>query len=352
MSDRIDMHLRRLVSFTLLASTLVVTLATTAAADPSLSDRETARSLMDDGDAKRDKNDFKAALKSYEAADAIMHVPTTGLEVARAQAQLGLLLEARETLGRVNRLPPRPGEPAPFTAARKTAETLTAEIGARIPSVTVLVTNPEAGQPTVVVFDGEIVPPAAASAPRKVNPGRHSVVARSGSLEKKQDIDVTEREAKTVTIDLKPSKAAGPVPPPPGGDETVSTTSSSPSSLPKILIFGGFGLGIVGVGVGSVTGLMSISKVSDVKQGCPNNVCPTTSQGDIDSAKSLGTISTIAFIAGGVGVGAGIVGLVLQSKQSATESAPAPGTSASSAKTTLTVWPDLGPTWLGMHGSF
>lgn len=340
-------HLRRLCTVTLVASTLAVTLATTASADPSLSDRETARSLMDDGDAKRDKNDFKAALKSYEAADAIMHVPTTGLEVARAQAQLGMLLEARETLGRVNRLPPKPGEPAPFTAARKTAETLTAEIGARIPSVTVLVTNGEPGQTTVVVFDGEIVPPAASAAPRKVNPGRHNIVARSGSLEKKQDIDVLEREAKTVTIDLKPSKGVVPMPPP-GGDETVSTTSS-PSSLPKILIFGGFGLGIVGVGVGSVTGLMSISKVNDVKKGCPNDVCPTTSQPDIDSAKSLGTISTVAFIAGGVGIGAGVIGLVLQSKQSSTESAPPPGTSA---KSTLTVRPDVGPTSLGLHGTF
>ena len=352
------MHLRRLCTLTFFASTLVVTMATTASADPSLSDRETARSLMDDGDAKRDKADFKAALKSYEAADAIMHVPTTGLEVARAQAQLGMLLEARETLGRVNRLPPKPGEPAPFTAARKTAEALTAELGARIPSVTVLVTNSEPGQTTVVVFDGEIVPPAASAAPRKVNPGRHSIVARSGSLEKKQDIDVLERETKTVTIDLKPATAKLGVMPPPA-EEPAPT--SSPSSLPKVLIYGGFGLGIVGVGVGSVTGLMSISKVSDVKKGCPNDVCPTTSQPDIDSAKSLGTISTIAFIAGGVGVGAGIIGLVLQSKQSSTESAPPPGTSATSttsptstktAKATLTVRPDVGPTWLGLHGSF
>lgn len=346
------MRLRRLCTLTLVASTLVITAATTASADPSLSDRETARSLMDDGDAKRDKNDFKAALKSYEAADAIMHVPTTGLEVARAQAQLGMLLEARETLGRVNRLPPKPGEPAPFTAARKTAEALTAEIGARIPSVTVLVTNGEPGQTTVVVFDGEIVPPAASAAPRKVNPGRHSVVARSGSLEKKQDIDVAERESKTVTIDLKPFKAPAPVPPP-GGEEPVET--SSPSSLPKVLIFGGFGLGVVGIGVGSVTGLLSISQVSDVKKDCQNNVCPQSKSGDIDSAKSMGTISTIAFIAGGVGVGAGIIGLILQSKQSSAESTPPLGTSAASAtsaKATLTVRPDVGPTWLGMHGSF
>src|SRR4051812_43706642 len=142
--------------------------ASPASADPSLSDRETARSLMDDGDAKRDKGDFKAALKSYEAADAIMHVPTTGLEVARAQAQLGLLLEARETLGRVGRVAPKPTDPAAFTAARKTAEQLMAELGARIPSVTVLVTNGEPGQTTVIVFDNEVVPPAASQAPRKV----------------------------------------------------------------------------------------------------------------------------------------------------------------------------------------
>lgn len=345
------MHLRRLFTLTLVASTLVVTAATTASADPSLSDRETARSLMDDGDAKRDKGDIKAALKSYEAADAIMHVPTTGLEVARAQEKLGLLLEARETLGRVNRLPPKPGEPAPFTAARKTAETLTAEIGARLPSVTVLVTNADPAQATVVVFDGEIVPPAAASAPRKVNPGRHTVAARSGSLERKQDIDVAERDSKTVTIDLR---VIALVPPAGGGaggggDEPVASTSSS--SLPKILIYGGFGLGIVGVGVGSVTGLMSISQVSDIKKDCTNNVCSQTRAGDIDSAKSLGTISTIAFIAGGIGVGAGVVGLVLQSKQSSTEASPPPPAGAS-AKTSLTIRPDVSPTWLGMHGSF
>src|SRR4051812_48503546 len=149
--------------------------ASPASADPSLSDRETARSLMDDGDAKRDKGDVKAALKSYEAADAIMHVPTTGLEVARAQAQLGLLLEARETLGRVARLAPKAGEPPPFTAARKTAEALSTEIGTRIPSVTVVVTNGEGGQTPAVVFDGEVIPPAAAQAPRKINPGHHTV---------------------------------------------------------------------------------------------------------------------------------------------------------------------------------
>jgi hypothetical protein len=333
--------MRRFLKCSLLVSALVVatvTASSPAHADPSLSDRETARSLMDDGDAKRDKGDFKAALKSYEAADAIMHVPTTGLEVARSQAQLGLLLEARETLARVMRLPPKPGEPAPFTAARKTAESLSAEIGARIPAVTVLVVNGEANQPVVVSFDGEVIPPAAAQAPRKVNPGRHTVVARSGSLEKKQDIEVAERESKTVTVDLK----APPVEP-----VMVEPPSlAGPSVLPKVLIFGGFGLAAVGLGVGAVTGLMSISQVSDVKKDCTGDVCPTGRQGDIDSAKSLGTISTIAFIAGGVGVGAGVIGLVLKGKQGS-DAAPPPATAKA-----FTIRPDLGPTWAGLHGTF
>ena len=307
-------------------------------ADPSLSDRETARSLMDDGDAKRDRADFKAALKSYEAADAIMHVPTTGLEVARTQAQLGLLLEARETLGRVMRLPPKPGEPAPFTAARRTAEQLSTELGTRLPSVTVAVSNAEQGHPVQLVFDGETVPPAAASAPRKLNPGHHTIVARSGALEKKEEVTVAEREARTVTLDLKPYVAVTePV--------KIQAPAATPSPVPKILMYGGFGLGIVGVGIGSVTGVMSFSTVSDVRKDCVGDVCAMNRTSDINSARSLGTISTVAFIFGGAGVAAGVVGIFL-SGMSAQE--PPRGTTAKA------FWavPEVGPTWLGVHGAF
>ena len=330
---------RPLVLGALLAGALV-TIAPRASADPSLSDRETARSLMDDGDAKREKNDLKAALKSYEAADAIMRVPTTGLEVARAQAQLGLLLEARETLARVMRLPPKPGEPAPFTAARRTAEQLNGELATRLPSITVVVANADPTQPAQIVVDGDPVPAAAAQAPRKVNPGRHAIVVRAGSTERKQDVTVAERETRTVTIDLKQ-------PPSPPTAHPISTEwprEPSASALPKVLIIGGLAVGAIGIGVGSVTGLMSFSKVSDVKTDCVDNTCKPSRQADIDAARSLGTISTIAFVAGGVGVAAGVVGIVLSGKQP--KESP-PGTSAR-----LKVVPDVGPAWLGAHGTF
>src|SRR5262249_44553309 len=57
----------------------------TAAGAPSAADRETARKLLDDGDAAFEKKDYDGALKAYAAAHAIMHVPTTGIEVAKAQ---------------------------------------------------------------------------------------------------------------------------------------------------------------------------------------------------------------------------------------------------------------------------
>ena len=52
-----------------------------------------------------------------------------------------MLLEARETLGRVIRSPAKPGEPAPFSAARKTADTMNNDLAARIPSIQVAIAN-------------------------------------------------------------------------------------------------------------------------------------------------------------------------------------------------------------------
>lgn len=324
-----------------LATIALLAAATPALAEPSLSDRETARALMDEGDAKRDKNDLRGALKAYEAADAIMKVPTTGLEVARAQAALGLLLEARETLARVMRIAPRPGEPAAFVTARKQADALNGELAARIPSVTVVVANAEPGTTPQIVFDGETVPPAAAQAPRKVNPGKHAIVVRAGSIEKTEEVSVVEKDAKTVTIDL--AKAA-PQPPPKPTDQGT-TGSASDGSTWKIVMIGGFALGAVGVGVGSVTGIMSISKVNDVTPDCDGNRCPSDRKADIDSAKDLGAISTIAFIAGGVGVALGVTGLILSGKSG---SEPPPSTQQAG----LRIRPTLSPTYAGLTGTF
>ena len=107
----------------------------------NVGDRETARSLMDDGDAKLAVGDYRGALDAYLAADKIMGVPTTGVDVGRAQHKLGLLLEARDTWLRVTRYPARPDEPDAFTKARRQARALATAIAGRIPSLQIEVTG-------------------------------------------------------------------------------------------------------------------------------------------------------------------------------------------------------------------
>lgn len=327
---------RRVVFALALSSSLLVT---AAAGAQSLADRETARALMDEGDAKRDAKDYKAALSAYEKADAIMHVPTTGLEVARMQAQLGLLLEARETLARVIRSPVAPKEPAPFTNARKAAEQLNEELGRRVPALQLEIKGAPTGETPQVTIDGENVPAAVLSVPRKVNPGTHVVVVQAGSLEKSQDVLVAEKETKTVTIDLTP-EAVAETP----QVQTTDEPSEGGSSAGKVLMFGGFTVAAIGIGVGAVTGIMSMSKVDEIKGDCQGDRCPTSRAGDIDDAKSLGNISTIAFAAGGVGAAVGILGLIMSSGSSEQK----PGAEAARPHTRAVV----GPSYLGLSGTF
>jgi hypothetical protein len=326
-------------SLAFITTAAILSFASTAFAEPSLADRETARSLMDEGDRKRDAGDLEGALKSYEAADAIMHVPTTGIEVARTQIALGMLLEARETLGRILRSPVKPNEPAPFTAARKAADALNAELAPRIPAIQVVIQHADQGQAQISI-DNEQIPPAASSVPRKVNPGAHVVLVKVGSAEKQVDVTVAERETKTVTVDFADVVSA----------ETPARQQPGRYVLPKILMFGGVGLGAVGIGVGTVTGLMSISKTNDLQKECPDNQCPRGYQSRIDQATELGNISTVAFVVGGVGLAAGVVGVILSNSEK--KAPPTPAAKRPSPSAPEHVRAVLGPSYVGLAGAF
>src|SRR5262249_38112745 len=111
----------------------------------------------------------------------------------------------------------------------------------------------------------------------------------------------------TVSIDLKPPKQEPPK------QVKMDADSGSPATG-KILMFGGFGLATVGVGGGTVTGVMSMSKVSDIKNDCTNDKCLPSRACDIDSPTTLGSSSTIAIVVAGEGVVTGVVGLLMGSR--------------------------------------
>ncbi|MFR1445926.1 hypothetical protein ACLUYJ_20420, partial [Acinetobacter baumannii] len=94
--------------------------------------------------------------------------------------------------------PAASNEPAPFTDARAAAAQLATEIAARIPTVTLALRG---DAPDAVAIDGASVPREAWSAPRRVNPGKHTVVARLGAREVTADFTVAEGASVEVPLD-------------------------------------------------------------------------------------------------------------------------------------------------------
>ena len=183
-----------------------------AFAEPSAADKETARNLMKEGDTKFAAKDYAGALKAYQGAHAIMQVPSTGLPLARAEIERGLFVEARDTLLQVTRHPKDAKEPAAFAKAREEAADLAQKLTPRIPSLNIVVEGAPSDLATVAV-DGASVPAAALSAPRKVNPGSHTITASAnGFRNASATVQVKEGETEKVTLKLVPSDGSEPPP--------------------------------------------------------------------------------------------------------------------------------------------
>ncbi|HEX3772774.1 MAG TPA: hypothetical protein VHV30_17970, partial [Polyangiaceae bacterium] len=262
-----------------------------AHAQVSPADRETARSMMAEGRDLRDKNDLKGALQRFKAADDIMHVPTTALEVARTQAALGLLVEALDTVEAIRKLPTKPDDPQPFKDARAKADEIDTQIEAKVPAVTITVTGAAEGDTPAVSIDGASLPAGALGVARKIDPGHHVITAHAASGDAKEEVDVAEGDKKDVTLTLgageKPAEGAG----------TEEGAKSDVVHTPGAVTWAGIVVGGAGLLAGSITGLMTLSKASTVKGECKNMVCVTGQQtSDLDSANSLATISTVGFI--------------------------------------------------------
>ncbi len=110
---------------------------------------------------------------------------------------------------------------------------------------------------------------------------------------------------------------------------SAPTPSAAPSPIPWITALSVGGAGLI---VGAVTGGMFLSQYNSLKARCPANECAPSDQSTAQSVQSLGTVSTVAFVVGGVGVASGAVLWFLQRDSHPSprspEGAPAQGASA------------------------
>lgn len=176
--------------------------------------------------------------------------------------------------------------------------------------------------------DDSVVSKASWGVPLPVDPGAHTVeaaapgrrpfkvtvtVAKDGE---KKDVVVPKLEvdaAQAAAPAATPLTVAGPATP----ASPVADAGSGSGQRAIGYVVGGVGL--VGLGVGGVFGLMAMGKASDAKKDCPDDG-PCASRSAVDAsedARSLGTISTIAFAAGGAALVTGVVLVLTSPRESA-----------------------------------
>lgn len=305
---------RKTLAFALALSLLAPTAM--AAPPPDDKDRETARAFMDEGKSRMKSGEPARALEAFTKAHAIMHVPTTGLAVAKTHYQLGHLVEARDFAREVMAHPKEAGEPAVFETARRQAKDLDAQIKGRIPTVRIHIRGEPAKRVTV---DDVEIPPAMLSEPVPMNPGSRIIAAYSAEgMEAKTQLPLSEKETKEIELELLPGKgkAADPNAAKTPQKKVIGLSleegaAGERTTAANVLIYGGFGLAVVGAIAGGVTGGIAFSKAGDVKPQCENNVCDPAVEGDLDSTKSMATIANVSFAVAGAGAILGIVGLIL-----------------------------------------
>lgn len=71
-----------------------------------------------------------------------------------------------------------------------------------------------------------------------------------------------------------------------------------------------FGLAAAALGVGAVTGGISLSDAGTIKASCHAGVCPAGERGPASTAKTLGDVSTASLIVGAAAALTGVVFLV------------------------------------------
>lgn len=170
--------------------------------------------------------------------------------------------------------------------------------------------TPAAGDPSsmTITRDGDVVSAAELAVPIPVDPGKHVIEVRApGKAPWSLTVEIGEGSS-TKAVEIPALMDA-----PGNAQPTPATNPATPAaqndgSTQRVLALVSGGVGVVGIGLGTVFGLKASSSWSDAKGECSAYPYGCTQKGlsDKDDAQSQATISTIGFIVGGVGLAGGL----------------------------------------------
>jgi hypothetical protein len=204
-----------------------------------------------------------------------------------------------------------------------------ASVTKRVPYLTLRLHAPTVPGTRVMIDEVELSP-ASLGVPIPVDPGRHiCAVIVPGRADARREVSLQEAQAQT--LELVP----GPV-----GEARRSVFASAPSSeagdsstTSRTLGFVSGAVGLVGLGAGTVAGVITITAANTYKNECRNGYCSPQGRDAAATGQVMQWVSPIGFAVGAVGIGLASYFLFFQPK---------------ATRSTATVTPAIGPTTMGL----
>lgn len=299
---------------TLLTTTLalVALSPTLALAEPSANDKAMATQLYDDAQKSMADKAYAVACPKFR-------------ESQRLDPQLGTLLhlaDCYEKAGKTASAWAAFKEGAEIAHARADARERVAReraVALETDLARLTISVPDGSSAGFrVVLDGQAIGQPLWGTAAPIDPGAHViVVSADGREDRKYRVTVAAGALESVSVEpgavSRAAPAAKPLPTPVETRPEAPTPSAADraqrdrASKRPVLGYVGIGVGVVGVGVGAVAGAMVFSKKSTIDSHCDaSKACDAEGLDAASSARTLSTVSTVGFVVGAVGLGAGL----------------------------------------------
>ena len=309
----------------------VLTTSVSAYAAPTPQDQAAAQVLYDDGRAMMKAQAYAQACPKFEESQRLDPTVVTLFNLADCYEHTDRKASAWSAYLEVAASSKRAGRSDREAVAREKANALQ-------PKVSKLIVNVPANvraEGLVVLRDGQPVGDAQWGSAIPVDNGKHVFEAKAPGKKPWRDETLVKGDGALVTIEVPLLADAPKAPDPPtlvagvdksGNPAAASDTATEGNSRRTIsLVIGG--VGVAGLAVGAAFGLTALSKnaASNESGRCVNNQCTQEGLELRSSARSSGTASTVAFIAGVGLVGTGAVLYLTAPKGTKVSAGPAVG---------------------------
>ena len=268
-------------------------------ADPKKAER-----LFVEGREAAKRGDWLNACPKFRESQALDPKNGTLLNLADCEEHLGHLATAYGFLNQVLKALPANDDRIALVESRLTALTM------RVPRLTLVGNLPEDAR---IELDGSPFSLTFLGRARPVDPGGHVILVHRDGATRRYDVVLGEGEGRELSLTedgpvVAPTepRPAGKAPspsrrsparptPPPAGDASRATTG---------YVLGGIGL--VGLGVGTVGGLIAMGKKSEMRDHCDaSNACDEAGLDAASSGRTWARVATVSTVLGLAGVGAG-----------------------------------------------